>query len=125
MEAIGEGVGKPRFRKAFRAGGEGVGGRDLRHVVEELEAGFGDVERRGQVEDGPAVLDRDHPAGGERAAVADPVDLVEHGDRGIPGPQEVGVQRVDGPVLVDGAGRSHQCLAGHLPTEDPLAVLVG
>ena len=53
-----------------------------------------DVERRRQVEDGPAVLDGDHPPGRERSAVADAVHLVEDGHVGVPGAQEVGVERV-------------------------------
>ena len=72
-----------------------------------------------------AVLDGHHPAGGERAAVPQAVDLVEHGHLRVAGPQEVAVQRVDRPRRVDGPGRRHQGLPGHLAAEDPLAVLVG
>ncbi len=42
----------------------------------------------------------------------------------VAGAQEVGVQRVHGPAGLDGAGRRHQRLAGHLAAEDALAVLV-
>ena len=83
-----------------------------------------DVERRRQVEDGLAVLDGHDPAGGERAAVADAVDLVEDRHRRVAGAQEVGVQRVDRPVGARRAGRGDQRLAGHLAAEHPLAVLV-
>ena len=44
---------------------------------------------------------------------------------GIAGAQEVGVQRVHGAARLHGAGGRHQRLAGHLPAEDPLALLVG
>ena len=55
------------------------------HRVLVLGPGFGDVERRRQVEDRAAVLDRDDPAGREAAAVADAVDVVDDRDRGSPG----------------------------------------
>ena len=85
-----------------------------------------DVEAGLQVEDRPAVLDGDDAAGGEAAAVADPVDLVEDRHRRVAGAQEVGVQRVDQAArLVDRAGRGDQRLPGHLAAEHPLAVLVG
>ena len=47
-----------------------------------------------EVEDRPAVLDGDDAAGGEAAAVADPVDLVEDRHRRVARAQEVGVERV-------------------------------
>ena len=53
------------------------------------------LEARLEVEDGPAVLDGDDATGGERSAVADPVDLVEDRHGGVAGAEEVGVQRVD------------------------------
>src|SRR5690606_5374568 len=68
--------------------------------------------------------DSDAPPGGERAAVADAVDLVEHRALGVAGPEEVGVQRVDVALGVDRAGRGDERLAGHLAAEDALAVLV-
>jgi hypothetical protein len=83
-----------------------------------------DVERGRHVEDGPAVLDGHHPAGGEGPAVADPVDLVEDRDVGVARAQEVRVQRVD-PAVLDGAARRHQGLGRHLAAEDALALLVG
>ena len=91
-----------------------------------VEARLGDVEAGLQVEDRPAVLDGDDPAGGEAAPVADPVDLVQDRHRRVAGAQEVGVQRVDEAVrLVDRAGRGDERLAGDLAAEHPLAVLVG
>ena len=89
--------------KALLAGGQAVGFGDVGHLVEMVEAGFGDVERRRHVEDRPPVLDGGDAAGRERAAVADPVDLVQHRHVGVARPHEVGVERVHGPVVVDGA----------------------
>ena len=83
------------------------------------------VEAGLQVEDGPAVLDGDDAAGGEALAVADAVHLVEDRHGGVAWPQEVGVEGVDQPAGLHRAGGRHQRLAGHLPAEDPLAVLVG
>ena len=74
------------------------GGGTSRHRVLVLEALLVLLERRGHVEDGGARLDRDDPPRGERAAVADAVDLVDDGLRHVPGPQEVRVQRVHVPV---------------------------
>ena len=84
------------------------------------------VEAGLQVEDRPSVLDRHDASGGEAASVADPVDLVEDRHRRIAGTQEVGVQRVHAAIgLVDGAGGGDERLAGDLPAEHPLSVLVG
>ncbi len=71
------------------------------------------------MEDRLAVLDGDHPAGGEGAAVADPVDGVDDGRAGIPGAQEVRVQRVRGPVLGDRPPGGDERLRGDLAAEDP------
>ena len=83
------------------------------------------VERRGQVEDGLAVLDRHDASGDEGAAVTDAVDLVQDRYRRVARPQEVGVQRVHEELRVDGARRCHQSLAGDLTAEHPLAFDVG
>ena len=84
------------------------------------------VEAGLQVEDRLAVLDRHDAAGGEAAAVADAVDLVEDRHGRVAGPQEVGVQRVHEPAaFVDRAGGGDERLAGHLAAEHALAVLVG
>ena len=89
-----------------------------------VESGLVQVKAGLEVEDRPAVLDRDHAARHEGSAVADAVHLVEDRDPGITRPQEVGVQRVH-RSLVDGASGSDECLAGHLSAEHPLTVLVG
>src|SRR4051794_35234107 len=70
-------------------------------------------------------LEAADPAGCERATVPDAVDLVEDGNGGIPGAQEVGVQGVHGAVGVAGATRRHEGLTSHLPAEHPLTGLVG
>ena len=90
-----------------------------------VEALLVHVERRLQVEDGAAVLDGHDASGGERATVADAVDVVEDRHARIAGTQEVGVQRVHLAVGLDGAGGGHQRLAGHLPTEHPLGLDIG
>ena len=70
------------------------------------------------------MLDGHHSPGGERASVTNPVDLIEDRYRGVAGPKEVGVERVDGSDL-DGPASRHQRLAGDLAAEDPLALFVG
>ena len=77
------------------------------------------------MEDGPTVLDGHHAPGREGPAVAYAVDLVLHRDTGISRPQEVGVEGVDGAVVVDGSRCRDQRLPGHLTAEDSLAILVG
>jgi hypothetical protein len=84
------------------------------------EAVLDHLEGRRHVEDRLAVLAGHDPARRERAAVADAVDLVQDGRRRVPGPQEVGVQRVDGPLRRHGPHRGDERLAGDLPAEDAL-----
>src|SRR5918994_3804865 len=105
-------------------GGQLLGRGDVGHLERVLEARLLDLEAGRHVEDRLAVLDGDDPAGRERPPVADAIHLVEDRQLGIAGPQEIGVERVDSPVGLDRAGGGHQRLAGHLPAEDPLAVLV-
>ena len=112
-------------RHAGREVGQRLGVGHLGHRRLVLEALLGHLEARLQVEDGLAVLDGHHAAGGERAAVADAVDLVEDRHGGVTGPQEVGVERVHRPARLHRAGGGHEGLARHLAAEHPLAVLVG
>ena len=95
----------PVRRHARLEVGQRVGRRDVRgHRDLVVGSGLAHVEARLQVEDRTAVLDRDHAAGDEALAVADPVDLVQDRDRRVAGTQEVRVQRVDEPIrLVDRA----------------------
>ena len=85
------------------------------------------VKRRRELEYRLAVLDGHNPPGSERTTVAYSVNLIQHGPFRITGSQEIGVQGVDAtprPVMVHGPRRSHQRLTGHLPSEDPLPVIV-
>ncbi len=70
------------------------------------------------------MLDGLYTPGGEAAAIADALDVVDDGPRGIAGEQEVPVQRVYRPARVDRARRRHQCLTQHLSAEDALPALV-
>ena len=90
----------------------------IRALLVAVEAGL-------QVEDRLAVLDGDDPPGREAAPVAEPVDLVEDRPRRVARAQEVGVQRVHRAGLVDRAGGGDERLAGDLPAEHALALLVG
>ena len=83
-----------------------------------VEALLDDLKRDGHVEDRAAVLDGDHPAGGEALAVSNPVDGVEDRDAGVAGAQEVAVQGVGPPVLWHRAGCGHQRLADDLSAVD-------
>ena len=95
-------------------------GGHLRHPVLVLEPDLGDLEVGGQVEDRPAVLTGDDPAGAEGTTVAQGLDVVDDRHRGVARAQEVGVQRVARQALVGRADRGDQGLREHLPAEDPL-----
>src|SRR5665809_65154 len=71
-------------------------------------------------EDRLSVLDGHHTAGGEAAAVADTVDLVDDRHRGVAGTQEIGMQRMREAAL-DRANSSDQRLPDHLPAEHPVS----
>ncbi len=92
--------------------------------VEVLEAVLVDVERRRHVEDRLAVLDGDDAPGGEAAAVADAVDVVDDRHLGVAELEEVGVHRMHPAVGVDGASCGHQRLGEHLAAVDPVTVAV-
>ena len=96
----------------------------LGHRVLVLRARLEHVERRRQVEDRLAVLDRDHPPRREAAAVADAVDVVDDRHPRVAGPQEVGVQRVHVAVF-HGAARRDRAPAPRPAPEHALPVLVG
>jgi hypothetical protein len=81
------------------------------------------LEGGGEREDRLPVLDRDDPAGGERAAVADAVDLVEDRHRRVARPEEIRVQRVDDAAR-GGAARGDERLPRDLPADHALAVLL-
>ena len=77
------------------------------------------MEGSGHGEDRLAVLDGNHAAGREAAAVADAVDLVDDRHRGVAGAQEISVEGMREPP-VHGAMRGHQRLADHLAAEHAL-----
>jgi hypothetical protein len=78
-----------------------------------------------QVEDGLAVLNRDNASGREAFAVSDAVDVVQDGGSRVAWTQEVCVQRVHATVtVVDGAGGSHEGLAGDLAAKDSLTIFL-
>ena len=99
---------------------------DLRHPGLMAQAGLVAMERDRHGEDRFAMLDRDHPPGGEALAVANAIDLVDDRHLGVAAEQEVGVQRMRRPAAgVERAAGCHQRLAYHLATEHPLAPDLG
>ena len=82
-----------------------VGPAHLGHGVLVVEALLGPLEVDGLVVDRPAVLAGGHPAGEERAAVPDPLDVEDDRHRVVAGQQEVGVEGVRDELRVDAAGR--------------------
>ena len=103
----------------------GLGAAHLRHRLLVVEARLGPLKADGLVVDDLAVLSRGHPAGHERASVADPLDVVDDRHVVVAGQQEVRVQRVHVVVRVDGPHRGHQGLRRHLAAVDPLPLAVG
>ncbi|CAN1723545.1 protein of unknown function [Hyphomicrobium sp. 1Nfss2.1] len=103
--------------------GKGLRWGQIGHRGLVLETRLGLVKRAAHREDGAAVLNRLNPPGGEAAAVADALDIVEDWTRGIAGEQEVAVQGVHQPAGLYGACRGHQRLPEHLPPEDTLPAL--
>ena len=88
--------------------GQIVRRRRGRHRVLVLDAALIGLERRRHREDRLAVLDGVHPAGGERAAVAEAFDQVDRRRPGVARPQEVAVQRMHLVARVHRADRRHQ-----------------
>jgi hypothetical protein len=78
---------------------------------------------RGEQVDGSAVLDRHYAAGGEGAAVPDPIDAVDDRSLGIAEAKEIGVQRMDRAIRRHGPACGDQGLGSDLASEDPLLVL--
>ena len=75
-------------------------------------------------EDRLAMLDRDHAARGETLAVANTFHVVDDGDFGIAGEEEIGVHRMREPALDRAAGRN-ECLSDHLTAEHALPANLG
>jgi hypothetical protein len=105
-------------RRQLLLGHHAFGGRRRRHVVLVGEARLRHLEGGGHVEDRVPALDRAHAPGGERAAVADSIDVVDDGSAHVPRAEEIRVQRVHAPVLRHGLHRRGQGLSEHLPAED-------
>ena len=97
---------------------QGLGRRHRGHRIVVLEARLDLLERRGEVEDRRAVLDRDDPPRGERAAVARAVDVVGDGLARVARPQEVRVHRVDVALRRHRLHRRGERLAEHLAAVD-------
>jgi len=72
---------------------------DIAHIVWAVNLGC--LEGRGEVEDHLPVLDRDDPAVGIGPAVAVSVHLEQHRPRRVTRAEEVAVQRMGRPVIVD------------------------
>ena len=85
-----------------------------------VEAGFLHLKGRGHGEDRVTMLDRDDAAGDKTLAVADAVDLVDDRNRGIAGPQKIGVQRMRFSIRLDSAARRDEGLAQNLAAENAL-----
>ena len=84
-----------------------------------LEPRFFVMKGGGERKDHSAVLDGLAPAGGEAAAVAKAMDIVDDRRRGIAAEQEIGVQRMRDRVL-DGALGGDQSLGDDQPAENAL-----
>src|SRR5262245_17038463 len=82
-----------------------------------LEAVFTDLERGREVEDRLTGLDGDHASRGERAAVANAIDVVDDRTIDAPRPQEVRVQRVHATFRRNGLHRGRERLSQHLSAE--------
>src|SRR5262245_12391639 len=66
------------------------------------------------------MLNGDHAPRREAPAVTDAIDLVEDGNLGIAGTQEIGVQRMAKPLRLDRARGGDERLRDHLTTKDAL-----
>ena len=82
-----------------------------------LVPALGDLERRGEVEDRAAVLDRRDLPRGEARSIPEAVDEVDDRRGEIAGEDEVTVKRVGLTRPVDGPARGHERLREHLPAE--------
>ena len=102
--------------------GQVLGTGNGRHRILVLDAVAGNLERGGHVEDLLAMLDRRHPPGGEAAAVARPVDLIQNGHGRIARTNEITVQGVAGAPLNGLIGRQKR-LGDHVASENTFAAV--
>src|SRR5690606_24165282 len=102
-------------------GAERLRRRGVRRLDLVLASRLPHLERGGHVEDRAAVLDRRDTPRGEALAVTQAVDEVD--DRRLPvaGQDEVAVDGMRVPVLLDGAARGDERLREHLAAEDAAA----
>ena len=119
-EALVRGVVLRHLPVDVAVGGQFVGRRHLRHVGLVLKTALLDLEGRGHVEDGPAVLDADDAARREAPPVADAVDVEEDRTLRVAAAQEVGVDRVQ-VAVADRLRGGDDGLAQHLTAEDVVA----
>ena len=94
------------------------GGGDLRHLMLPVKPLLLHLKRRRQVEDLLAMLDRHHPPGRKTAPIPGAVDLIDHRDLRIPGPDEIGMKRM-ARALGHRAICGHQCLRDDMAAKDP------
>ena len=84
------------------------------------------MKRSLQVENNLAMLNCNHAPGGETAAIAKAVYLIQNGFAGVARAQEVCVKRMNLAVgLVDRAGCCNKGLTSNLTAKHPLAILIG
>jgi hypothetical protein len=76
------------------------------------------VQRGGEGGEDPAALTGQDPAGGERGAVSQRLDLVVDGLVTGPGDEEVGVERLGPQVGIGGAGGGQEGLGEELAAEE-------
>ena len=126
LDAVGDGVAHPLHRgRDLLFAGQLVRRRDVGCGLVPVQAALVALKARRHGPDGVAVLDADDAPRGERAAVADTIDLVDDRHLRIARPQEVAVQRMDLAVLRHRALRGDEGLADHLTAEHALPGRVG
>ena len=98
--------------------------RRIGHPSLMVESILGGLERNRHVEDRLAVLLGNDPPRGERASVANPVDVIDHWYRGVAFAQKVAMQRMRDATL-DGSARRYQRLRSDEAAEDSRPAVVG
>src|SRR5262249_2088421 len=117
LERLGQTVDEPLFELSLAR--QGFRRRHFRHLDLMLEPCLLFVEGGRHREDRLSVLNSDYTAGGKASAIANPVHVVDDGQRGVAGQKEVSVKRMRQPAFPR-AGRGAQGLADHLPAEHAL-----
>ncbi len=104
--------------KDVDARGQGLRARHLGHRDGVLGAVLPELERGDHAQQWAVVLEGVHAARGERAAVAEDLDLEANGLGGVTRPEKIAVEGVDVAILVRGVTRGDHALAEHLAAED-------